>query len=95
MCISPAIKPSFLFILAFNSLAALSVNVVTRIVFGSTSFWFIKCNTLSTKTHVLPAPGPATISKGPLKCSIASFCFCVNELAIVMFVSYLIYLKLN
>jgi hypothetical protein len=35
MWISPAINPSFLFILAFNSLAAFSVKVVTKMVLGS------------------------------------------------------------
>ena len=65
--------------LSFNSCAAFLVKVITRKVEGSSSFSSIRYFILSTRTLVLPEPGPASIKRGLLsKYLTASFCSSFN-----------------
>ena len=50
--------------LSFNSFAAFLVKVITKKVEGSSFFSSMRYFILSTKTLVLPEPGPASIKSG-------------------------------
>src|SRR5919206_2387504 len=54
--------------------AALFVNVIARISFGSTPHAASRCATRYVSTRVLPEPAPATTSSGPSVVTTASRC---------------------
>ena len=66
---------SLSFILSSNSFAALFVKVVIIIFLASTFLLTMIFTVLSTRVFVLPVPGPAIITTGPLTVSTASNCF--------------------
>src|SRR5690348_14770771 len=72
--IARAFGPTAASIRSRISPAALFVNVIARISFGSTPHAASKCATRYVRTRVLPEPAPAITSNGPSVVRTASRC---------------------